>query len=144
MRDNYFIVKCLLKSNAARVILLTYWLLAKYKRVEAKTASANLTWLYFYLHISVPIFFTLSICFIFNGLFWIFKSLQLLHSIIFGNTYLLSCLLQCIDIFSIKFRVCKTCTVINSVTRILLIKTLSKFRVIKFWITLYLHMHVLG
>ena len=49
------IVKCLLKSNVARVILLTkcidfayynLWL-TWYKKTKAKTASTNFIWLYF-------------------------------------------------------------------------------------------------
>ena len=38
----------------------------------------------------------------------------------------------------------ETFTVINSVTRNLLIKTVYKFKTIKCWFTLYFHMHVLG
>ena len=46
----------------------------------------------------------------------------------------------CIDIFFIKFRFCETFTVINSVTRTLLV---YKFRTINCWFTLYLHMYVM-
>ena len=53
--DNYFAVKCLLKSNIARVILLIYYIklayynfiLTYYKQIDVKTATTNLTWLYF-------------------------------------------------------------------------------------------------
>ena len=41
---------------------------------------------------------------------------------------LLISLYCCVDIFYIKFRFCETFTVVNSVTRILLIETLCKFR----------------
>ena len=65
--------------------------------------------------------------------FWMFCSK---HSITFENTYLLSCWFHCVDIFYIKFRFRETFTVINSVTRILLIETLYKFRTIMCWFTL--------
>ena len=67
--DNYFIVKCLLKSNIARALLVTYCIeLAQYnyKHVEAKTASTNITWLYSFLYILIQIFCTLFICFVFS------------------------------------------------------------------------------
>ena len=60
------------------------------------------------------------------------------------RTYLLSFWFHCVDIFYIEFRFCETFTVINSVIKILLIKTLYKFRAIKCWFTLYLHVYVLG
>ena len=41
-----------------------------------------------------------------------------------------------------KFKSCETFTVMNSVTRTLLIEALSKFRTIKCWFTLHLHMYV--
>ena len=92
--NNYFIVKCFLKSNVARVILLHQACLIWFNAnlVEAKTTSTSLTWLHFYLHISIPIFCTLPICFVHDGLlqsicFWMFCSK---HSITFEKTYLLS------------------------------------------------------
>ena len=54
-------------------------------------------------------------------------------------TMLLIWLRYCVDIFYIKFKFCKTFTVTNSVTRILSIKTLYKFRTIMCCLTLYLH-----
>ena len=45
--------------------------------------------------------------------------------------YIYICIYICIyiyHIYYIKFRFCKTLTVVNSVTRILLIETLYKFR----------------
>ena len=61
--DNYFIGKCLLKSNIARVILLTYLLTAPsllniiltyYKQNGAKTARISLaTWLFFQIFDSI-------------------------------------------------------------------------------------------
>ena len=61
--DNYFIGNCLLKSNIARAILLTYLLTAPsllniiltyYKQKGAKTARISLaTWLFFQLFDSV-------------------------------------------------------------------------------------------
>ena len=40
------------------------------------------------------------------------------HSITFENRYLLSCWFHCYDIWYIKFRFCKTCTLTNSVPRV--------------------------
>ena len=146
----YFIIKCLLKSNVARVILLTNCndlMYFKANLVEAKTRSTNLACLlYFYLHISVWIFRTLFICFALHGLLQsiCFRMFCFKHSITFENTYLLSYWFHCVDIFYIKFRFCETVTAINSVTRILLIEALYKFRTIKCWFTLQVHMHVLG
>ena len=57
---------------------------------------------------------------------------------------LLSWWLDCVDIFYIKFRFCRLFTVINSMTTISSIKTLYKFRSIKCWFTLNLHMYVIG
>ena len=57
---------------------------------------------------------------------------------------LLSWWLNCVDIFYIKFRFCRLFTVINSTTTISSIKTLYKFRSIKCWFTLSLHMYVIG
>ena len=57
---------------------------------------------------------------------------------------LLSWWLNCVDIFYIKFRFCRLFTVINSTTTISSIKTLYKFRSIKCWFTLNLHMYVIG
>ena len=51
-------------------------MLTQYKQVQAKTTSTNLTWLYFYLHISIRIFCNLFICFVLDGL---------LQSICFGH-----------------------------------------------------------
>ena len=55
MCDNYFIVKCLLRSNMSRVLLLTKCIalvsynlmLIWYKKAEAKSSSTNFTRLYF-------------------------------------------------------------------------------------------------
>ena len=129
--DNYFIVKCLLKSNVARVILLAYYFNANL--VDTKIESANLN-----LHsISICIFryeyfvvyFVCLIDLLSNVLFQTFQTIN------FENTYLLSCWFYCVDIFYIEFGFCETFTVINSVTRILLIKTLYKFRTIECWFT---------
>ena len=57
--DNYFIIKCLLKLN-----------------VEAKTASTNLSKLYYYLHISIRIFCTLF---------------TVLYSMVFCKRFVLEC-----------------------------------------------------
>ena len=56
----------------------------------------------------------------------------------------LGCWFLYIDMFYINFRSCETFKVINSVTRTLLIETLSKFRIFKYWFALYIHMYVLG
>ena len=77
--DNYFIVKCLLQSNVARVFLLISLLrrafliqdnviLTQYRQVEAKTASTNLAYLYFQIFDS----FVLS-CFNLNILYSILQ-----------------------------------------------------------------------
>ena len=47
--------------------------------------------------------------------------------LLFENMYLLSCWFHCVEIFYIKFRFCEAFTIINSVTRILLIETLYKY-----------------
>ena len=90
--DNCFIVKCLLKSHVARVILLTSWLYRAWviqfnaNLVEGKTASTNVTWLYFYLYNSIRIFCTLFLFYVLDGL---------LHSICFQ----MFCLFQTFDYF---------------------------------------------
>ena len=92
-------------------------------------------------------FCTLFICFVLDSLFCSFFVLFVFcskHLMTFKNTCLLSCWFHCVDRFYIKFRFCETFTVINSITRILLIETLYKFRNIKCWFTLYLYMYVLG
>ena len=95
--------------------------------VEAKTANTNLTWLYFYLHISIQIFCTLLICFALDGLLQsnCFRMFYSKHSITFDNTYLLSFWFHSVDIPYIEFRFCETFTVMNSVIRILLIGILN-------------------
>ena len=89
---------------------------------------------------------TLFICFVLDGLLQsiCFRMFCSIHSITFENTYLLSPWFHCVDIFYIKFWFCETFTVINSVTRTLLIETLCKFRTIKCCFTIYLHRYVLG
>ena len=52
------------------------------------------------------------------------------HSISFENTYLISCWFRCIEKLCIKLRFCETFTVTNFVTRIWLIETISRFRMI--------------
>ena len=175
---SYFIVKCLLQSNEARVILFTYLLHRSclisvdanlYKQLEAKTASTNLMWLYFYLHISLRIFCTLFICFVLDGLLQLicFRMFRSKYSITFENTYstykvvdftivirnglwlwlwlrFLWLWFHCVHVSYNKFRFYAIFTVINSVTRILLIETLYEFRNIKCWFILYLQVYVLG
>ena len=104
----------------------------------------SLTALYF--HISIRIFCALFICLVFDGLLQLiyFRMFCSKHSITFENMYLLSCWFHCVDIFYIKFRFCETYTVTSSVTKNLLIETLSNFRTIKCWFTRYLDMYVLG
>ena len=67
----------------------------------------------FYFNISILIFWTLFICFVFDGLLWLihFRMFCSKHSIAFENTCLLSCWFRCVDIFCIKFRSCDTLTV---------------------------------
>ena len=64
------------------------------------------------------------------------------HSITFENTYLLTCWFHSVVMFYIESKFCKTFTITNSVTRILLIEALYKFRAIKCWFMIYLHMYV--
>ena len=62
----------------------------------------------------------------------------------FGKTFLLlSCWFHCVDIFYIKFIFFETFTETYSVTKLLLIETLSNFRNIKCSSTLNLYMYVL-
>ena len=109
--------------------------LTLYKKAEAKTASTNFIYIYLltalYFHISIWIFCTLLICFVFDGLLQsiYFRMFSSKHSITFD--YLLSCWSHCCDIFYIKFRFCESYTVTNSVTIILLMETLSNFTTIK-------------
>ena len=147
--DNYFIVKCLLKSNESIDILLTNCIefaqynlmLTWFKSTEAKTAGTTLPGhiLYFltalFFHISIRIFCTLFICLVFDGLLQLiyFRMFCSKHSITFENMYLLSCWFYCAYIFYIKFRFRETYTVTSSMTRNLLIETLSNFRTIKYW-----------
>ena len=107
--------------------------------VEAKTASTNLR-LYIRLHILIEIVFTLVILFVLDSPLQLisFRMFGFKHSITFENTHLLSCWFHCIYICSIKFRFCKTFTVINSMIRILWIETLHKFGTITCWFTLYI------
>ena len=94
--DNYLIVKCLLKSNVAKVILLTYFF--TYSKNCKKT---NITWLYFYLHISVRIFCILFLCFVLDDLF----AIDLFSNFLFQTlNYALSCWFHCVDMLYIKFR----------------------------------------
>ena len=71
---------------------LSYLLTILSYKVEAKTASTNLTWLYFYLHISIQIFSALFICFVVDGPLQsiYFRMFCYKHSITSENTYLLS------------------------------------------------------
>ena len=80
-----------------------------------------------FFHISIRIFCTLFIFLVFDGLFQLihFRMFCSKHSITFENMYPLSCWFHSVDIFYIKFRFCETYTVSSSVTRNLLIKTLS-------------------
>ena len=98
-----------------------------------------------FFHISIRIFCTLFIFLVFDGLFQLihFRMFCSKHSITFENMYPLSCWFHSVDIFYIKFRFCETYTVSSSVTRNLLIKTLSNFRTIKYWFTQQLDMYVL-
>ena len=148
----------MLKSNTARVILLTNFLLNityyfnLLQIIESKSARAYLTRLYLQTFDSVlfpyfnSIFCTLVICFVFDGLLYLvyFRTFCSQKSIPFEKTYLLSCWFHCVDIFYIKCRFCETLSVINSINRILLIETLYKFRTFKCWFTLYLHIYGLG
>ena len=122
---------------------------------KRRSKNCNLvTWsghiLYFltalFFHISIRIFYTLFICLVFDGLLKLiyFRMFCSKHSITFENMYLLSCWFHCVDIFYIKFRFCETYIATSSVTRNVLIETLSNFRTTKCWFTRYLDIHVLG
>ena len=62
------------------------------QQVEAKTASINLTWFYFYLHSSIRLFCTLFNCFVLDGLLQsiCYRMFCSKHSIIFEKTYVLT------------------------------------------------------
>ena len=120
--------------------------------MEAKSARNNFTCLpsyifkyskAFYFHISTQIFCILFICFVYDGLLWsiYFRMFCSKNLITFDNAYLISCWFHCVDI---KRRFYETLTVTNSVTTILLIKSLYNVRTIKCWFALYLDMYGLG
>ena len=103
-----------------------------------------------YFHFLIQIFCTLFICLIFNGLLQLFFFFVFFFNVLFrvidyfGKTYLLlSCWFHCVDIFYIKFIFFETFTETYSVTKLLLIETLSNFRNIKCSSTLNLYMYVL-
>ena len=78
-----------------------------------------------YLYILIRIFCILVICLIFDVLFQSisFRMFCFKHLITFKNKYVLGSWFLFIYIFCIKFRLCETCTVANSVTRILFVET---------------------
>ena len=144
--NNYFTVKCLLKSNTARVILPSHWLQQafiiwfKANLVEAKTAKTSLP-----AYISICIcqyqYFVLCLFVLYSMYFWnrlLFECfVPDIPLLLKARTYLLSCRFRRVDILYIKFRFHETFTVTNSVTRILLIET-------QCWFTLNLHMSAFG
>ena len=121
--------------------------LYKYKLYLYSKHTADLHFLTF-----IQIFCALLICsviglfnrFVFEHSVFFRVSDMPKYSITFENTNLKSCWFHCADLFCTEFRFCETFTAINSKTRILLIKTLYKFRNIKCWSTIYLHISVLG
>ena len=124
-------------------------MLTCFRNAEAKTATTNFTSSDFVISNSFAFPYFISnildsvyICLVFIGFLQLiyFRMFCSKHSITFENMYLLSCWFHCVDIFYIKFRFCETYTVTSSVTRNLLIKTLSNFRTITSW---YLDMYVL-
>ena len=160
--DNYFIVKYLLKSNESREILLTNCIELAYFGAKF---GANFVWkrrskkCKYLLYLSYFVFPNSFVFPYFNsnilysvylfGIRWsfaidLFSNVLFQKSITFESMYLISCWFHCVDIFYIKFRFCKTYTVTSSVTKKLLIETLSNFRTIKCWFTRYLDMYVLG
>ena len=107
-------------------------MLTWFENPEAKTASTNFTWSYFVL----PYFNSNILCsaYLFSiGLLQLiyFRMFCSKHSITFESMYLLIFSFHFVQIFYIEFRFCETYTVTNSVTKKLLIKTLSNFRTIK-------------
>ena len=134
--DKSFTVNCLFESNIARVILLTYVILTYYKLIEAKSARTNLTTICFltFHRFSFP-YFNSNIsysahlfCIRWSFLIDLFSNFFPENSITFENTYLRSCWFHCVDMFYFKFTIL---LLINSMTRILLLKTLYKFGTIK-------------
>ena len=101
---------------------------------------------FFYEHISIQIFCTVFICFVFDDVLKsiCFRTLCSKHLDNFKNTYQISCWFHCDDMLYIKFRSSETFAVIKSVTRISMVGTLYKFKAIECWFTLYSHMYVLG
>ena len=136
--DNYFLNKCFLKPKVARVILLTNCIeLVKYnstltyqkQTLQILTLPGYISICIFQYEHFVPclsVLYSLTFC---NR--FCFRMFCSKHSVTFENTYLLSFSFHYVDIFFIKRRFCKTITVINSVTRILLTETLYKFRTIR-------------
>ena len=154
--DNYFIVKCLLKSNVSRVYLLNNCVeLVWYKKGETKTANTNFTWsCLVFPNRFVFSYFNSSILYSVHlfSIWWSFAINLIIFECFVPNIRLL--LKTCnfyvadftvlIDVFYMKFRFCETYKIANSVTRNLLIETLSNFRTIKeakCWFTLYLRMY---
>ena len=122
-----------------KILLLCNLTLSYYKLIEAKSGRTNLACLpgyiskystAFYFHILTQIF-----CFVYDGLLRLiyFRMFYSKNLTTFDNTYLISCWFHCVNV---KLTFCETLTVINSVTRILMIESLYNFRTIKCWFTL--------
>ena len=101
-----------------------------FKKNEKHTASPNFTWLHIYFltalyfHISIPVFCTLFICLVFDGLLQsiYFRMFCSKHSITFENMYLISSWFHYVDIFCIKLRCCETYAITSSVLEIYWLK----------------------
>ena len=127
-----------------------------YNQIEAKTASINLTYLYFQTFGSFALpYFNSNILYSFH-LFciWWFFVIYLFSNILNSFEYLIyaniplplktrtNCWFHCVNIFCMKVRFCKTFTVMYFKTGILLIEIMYKFGRIKCWSTLYLRKSV--
>ena len=101
---------------------------------QVKTASTNLTWLYFYFHISIQIFCALFICFVLDGLLQsvclrMFCSIKV-RLLLITRTYQVGDL-SLLTHFTSNLDFVKLFTVENFLIRILWIETPYKFRTIK-------------
>ena len=129
--DNFFIVKACWYHmyNVARVILA---LTKKKKKLQVPTLPGYTSVRIFQCkHFVLCSFdlYSMVLCSLFVFECFVPGIKLLLKTCIRAMLLILLCC--CVDMFYIKFTFCETFTVINSVTRILLIETLHKFRTIK-------------
>ena len=121
-------IKC---SKNCLTYLLTASSLLNIIHKYVKTASTKLTRVFFFLYILIRIFCTLFILYSMVLCNWlVFECFVQKIQLFFKNTYLLSYWFHCVDIFYMKFKSFNVFTVINSLTKTLLIEILHKFRTV--------------